>query len=685
MMVLAKCLSLASIKADSLSPVVLIFWRPYHLYRELTAVLRAGNSVQSVSSQDESVRCRSSVPGSISRAGRRLDLFAGSSSRLRRQSLVEGDQSWCKLLDEGNLDDAFEVLEIRSRQGHVSTDMFYRLLKVCKETRNLRVGKQVHVLAVESGYESSAFLGNHIIRMYASQGYLSEARKVFSKLQCPTVQVWTSIISAYGEHGQAQQAIQLYQQMSKTAVKPDDYIFVAVLKACASLGDLNWGKQIHVDVKNSNFETNLFVGSTLVDMYAKCGNLEEARKVFDKLPTRNQITWSAMIMGYVQHGLGQEAIQLCTSMQHHDIMMDSVTFVSILKACSSTGAIQEGKRVHSAIISRGLERDVFVGSALVDMYGKCGSLDDAKAVFDRLLVKNVVTWTALINAYGQHNHCRMALQCFEEMEKQGVKPNAATFTCLLVACSHVGLVAQGQEYFRTMVQRHGITPERDHYTCMVDLLGRAGRLNEGEEVLRSMPFEHDSVGWTSLLTSCRMHGNVTVARRCFDRLLQLQLEEPASYVLMSAVYADAGMWREADDMDRLRRELGAKKKPAMATIELNKKVYEFVVGQNRDDTSAKLRSLISLYNIGAETVHMDNTSGVEDALCGHAEKLALAYGLLNTPGGTTLLVTKNLRMCNHCHSGTKVISRMEKRDIIVRDAHRVHHFKHGVCSCDDHL
>lgn len=685
------------------------------------------------------------------------------------------------------------MLDLLVQQGsHVSTPLFYRVLQRCVSEKDVVHGRRVDALILQVGYESDAFLANHTICMYASHGMLEEATQVFRRVAVPDTYMWSSIILAHARHGRARQAIEFYKQMRDSTVKPDNHTFVAILKACAGAGDLAFGKQVHADLLSGSTVPDMFVRSSLVDMYAKCGSLEDARRVFDSMPTKSVVTWTSMIAGYAQHGLGEEALTLHASMQQEGIAVaDDVTLSCLLKACASAGALQQGKQFHKKIQEKGYEANVVLGSCLVDMYAKCGSLPDAREVFDKLparnvvtwntliagytenerghealslhaqmqqegiivsdnvtlvcllkacgsvgalhhgrllheeikerqlegdvvigsclvdmyakcgrlkdarkvvdelATRNVVTWTALLNGYAQHSDARMAIQCFEEMQKQGVKPDSATFICLLVACSHAGLVNAGQGYFKMMVEDFGIAPNVAHYNCMVDLLGRAGQLDEAENILQTMPFENDTVGWTSLLTACNSYGDAERGRRCFDCLTTMEPENATPYVLLASTYAAAGLWRDAEEIESRRKFAGAKKRSAKACIEVKNIVHEFTVGEEKLGVSSKWRNMSSRLKDGGHIPRTDLVlktlpeSGKEDSLCGHAEKLALAYGLLHTPEGAPLLVTKNLRMCNDCHSATKVLSVVEKREIVVRDARCVHRFADGSCSCGD--
>lgn len=562
---------------------------------------------------------------------------------------------------------------------------FLSILRACTITGALTEGKQVHADIMKSGVAVDVFVGSSLVDMYAKCGSLEDSCQVFNSLTERNVVAYNAMIAGYAQCGLGQEALHLYREMQTKSITPDVTTFLCILKACGSIGAEHEGKQICSQVAARELERDASLGISMLDMYVKCGNVKDARAVFDKMQTKSVVTWNAMIAGYAQNGHGQESLELYSDMQQCGILADTVTFVSLLKACGSLGASREGKQMHSQILERGLQSDVMVQNTLVDMYAKCGSLGDAQRVFDSMSTRNVVTWNAIINGYGQHNDCETAIQRFEDMQLEGVAPDAATFTSVLVACSHAGLVSEGFHYFQVMTKEHGILPTDDHYMCMVDLLGRSGRLHEAHDML-VFSGPQTTVGWISLLSACKTHSSVEWGSLCFDQLTALEPEEASAYALMSDIYVAAGRWKDAHHVGKLKKHVAAQKLPAKALLELSDQVLEFNVGDSGDHLSAKLRSLNCMVDEsrGASlegSASSDN--GKEDTLCGHAEKLALAHGLLNTPEGTALLVTKNLRMCDNCHNGTKIISKVEKREIIIRDAHRVHHFKDGFCSCGD--
>lgn len=495
-----------------------------------------------------------------------------------------------QLNDRRQSPDSVEVQGVQ-----VSSNKFFGLVQKCIRENNEAAGRKVHYLIVKNGLESDAFLGTFVIRMFVLFGSLSEANEVFRKLSNPNVFSWNAIISAHLKFGQNDQAIQLYLEMKNSNIEPSGHVYVSVLKACSGIAALEQGRQIHTDIIGTGFESDVFVGSTVIDMYAKCGRLDEACIVFGRLPTRNVVTWSTLISGYAQHFHAEKALQLFKQMQQEGMQPNQVTFVLLLKACSSIADQEQGKWIHEHIIESGLEVDQFVGSTLVDMYAKCGNLEEAVQVFKELPKRNVVSWCAMITGYVQHGHYGLALQCLEDLENQGLKLDGNVYTGILAALSHTGQVEEGHNYFRSMREEHGITPCMEHFNCMVDLLGRAGLLSEAEDIIKKMPMAPDSMIWISLLGACRKSGNVNLGERCFEQVVCVDPDNAVSYVLMSNIYADAHMWEEVQQIQEQRKYAYAWKKPGKAWMEVSNKVHEFIVGDKTHSHSglinAKLKRL----------------------------------------------------------------------------------------------
>ncbi|KAJ7517124.1 hypothetical protein O6H91_21G011200 [Diphasiastrum complanatum] len=610
-------------------------------------------------------------------------------------SFCNGDML-SKLCEEGRLKEALHMLELMVQQTtKPPIHAYVCLLKGCSRRKALAEGKQVHALIVQSGLDSNIFLANTLIHMYSKCGSLRHAFKVFSNMPQHNVYSWTAIISAYADSGEVEEAINLFQQMQETGLAPDKALFVVVLKACASLASkLEQGRQLHSDIIKRGFQSDVIVGSALVNMYAKCGCTKDARELFDNMSERNVVSWNAMIAGYAKNGLGKEALALYEQMKQEGMQPNNVTFVLLLKACASLAALEQGKQLHSEIMKRGFQSDVVVGSTLVHMYVKCGCTEDARELFDNMSERDVVSWNAMIAGYAQNGLAQEALALFEQMQGEGTKPGEVTYTSVLSACAHSGLVDQGRYVFDSMCKNHGVTPTKEHYACMADLLGRAGCLADAELFINKMPIQPDSVVWMTLLGAARNHGHVEIGRRAFDRVVKLDPKTASPYVLLSNIYAAAGKKDELAKIRNQMKEAGVKKMAGCSWIEVDNQLHAFVVGDathpQSKEIQAELDRLVGLMKMAG---YKPNLSFVlddvedeekENALCGHSEKQAIAFGLINTPFGTPIRIKKNLRVCCDCHNATKIISKIVGRDISVMDANRYHHFKDGFCSCGDY-
>lgn len=415
---------------------------------------------------------------------------------------------------------------------------------------------------------------------------------------------------------------------------------------------------------------------------------------FDKIPEKNVVPWNTMISGYIQYGFAEEGLRLFSQMQQGGMKQDSYTYSSVLSACANLAALGYGKHIHSHIIKNGFESHMSVNNALVTMYSKCGTIDNAYQIFNKMADRNKITFNAMIIGYAQHGCGKEVLQLLEQMLEAGINPDHITFIGVLSACSHAGLVDEGFLYFDAMSQYHGITPTMDHYACMIDLLGRAGQFNKAEDFMNCMPFEPDAKVWGALLGACSMHGNIALGKRAAEYLIQFEPQNDATYILLSNIYASAGMWDDVAMVRKTMEDTGLKKKVAYSWIEIKNRVHTFMVKDKSHQQTVEIyATLEGLDKHMKEEGYFPDTKLVlhdvsvedkEQILCHHSEKLAIAFGLINTPAGTLIRIMKNLRMCSDCHIATKFICKIVGRKIIVRDANRFHHFKDGLCSCGDY-
>ena len=432
----------------------------------------------------------------------------------------------------------------------------------------------------------------------------------------------------------------------------------------------------------------------MISGYARNGLKSEALKLFREVPNRDLFAWTALISGFVQSGNGIDALRLFVKMLREGVeITDPLVLSSVVGGCANCALWELGKQVHGLVIGLGFESCVFVSNALVDMYAKCSDLVAAKGVFFGMWRKDVVSWTSIIVGSAQHGRAEEALALYEGMVSAGVKPNEVTFVGLMYACSHVGLVGEGRELFKSMVEDHGIRPSLQHYTCLLDLLSRSGYLEEAENLIRMMPFSPDEPTWAALLSACKRHSNTKMAIRIADQLLSLKPEDPSSYILLSNVYAGAGMWENVSKVRKLMMVMEVKKEPGYSCIELGKESYVFYAGETshpmKDEIAALMRELdAEMRKRGyvpdtSSVLHDMDQQEKERQLFWHSERLALAYGLLKAVPGTVIRIVKNLRVCGDCHAVLKLISTIAGREIYVRDATRYHHFKDGKCSCND--
>ena len=553
--------------------------------------------------------------------------------------------------------------------------------------------KDVHRHILDGGCESDVRVGSALVHMYAKSGSIEDAAVVFDRMKGRNLITWNVMIGAYAGSGRGVEAYDLYLKMKEEGFQPNPVTYVSLLNDCASTEALEWVKVVHKHILEGGYEWDLRVGIALIHMYAKSGSIEDAAVVFDRMKERDLITWNVMIGAYAGSGRGVEAYDLYLKMKEEGFQPDAVTYMSLLNDCASTGALEWVKDVHRHILEGGYESDVRVGSALVQMYAKSGSIEDAQLVFERMEEYDVVTWNIMIGGLGQHGRGQDALELFRKMKADGVVPDAYSFVALLSACSHAGLVDEGRQLFCAM-KDYGVEPTVVHYTCVVDLLGRAGLLEETKRFISSMPVEANVGTWGALLGACRTYGNVELGELAAKEVMKLEPAAASPYVLLSNIYAAAGQWDQVSFIRHMMQERGIRKEPGVSWIEISNKVHRFVVGDRShpeaekiydvlNNLSEKLKAEGYIPDTGLVLRNIDEEQKVQ-ALCAHSEKLAIAYGLMHTPRGMPIRVFKNLRVCSDCHTATGFISKVTGREIVTRDANRFHHFKDGVCSCGDY-
>ncbi|XP_004304934.1 PREDICTED: pentatricopeptide repeat-containing protein At3g12770-like [Fragaria vesca subsp. vesca] len=570
---------------------------------------------------------------------------------------------------------------------------FPHVLKACGGLGAVEIGRRVHGQVFRHGFESNVVVQNSLVAFYAKCGRVDRARIVFDGLGERSIVSWTSIISGYAQNGECLEALRIFGLMRKVNVKPDWIVLVSVLKAYTDVEDLGQGRSVHGCLVKMGLEFEPDLVISLTAMYAKSGQVMVARSLFDKMERPNVIMWNAMISGYAKNGHAEKAVELFREMISRSIRIDSITLRSAIVACAQVGSLELAKWMDGYVCKSEYRNHVFVNTSLIDMYAKCGSVDSARMVFDRTPNKDVVVWSAMIVGYGLHGRGREAIDVYHSMQHAGVVPNDVTFLGLLTACNHSGLVHEGWELFHRM-RDYGIEPGNHHYSCVVDLLGRAGQLEQAYDFIKKMPIEPGTSVWGALLSSCKIHRNVTLGQYAAEKLLSLDPYEIGHYVQLSNLFASARLWDRVAQVRVLMREKGLIKGIGHSLIEINGKLQAFHVGDKSHPRSEEIyEELESLERRLKEAGFVPHTESVlhdlnyeetEETLCNHSERLAIVYGLISTAPGTTLRITKNIRACVNCHAATKLISKLVNREIVVRDAKRFHHFKDGFCSCGDY-
>ncbi|KAF8400093.1 hypothetical protein HHK36_015968 [Tetracentron sinense] len=520
---------------------------------------------------------------------------------------------------------------------------------------------------------------------------LPYAISVFDRIPSPDTFAWNTIIRCYALSNPSH-ALCLFSKMRRSGVSPDHFTFPSLLNACARL---QRSHELQSLIVKLGFDSDLYVQNALIHSYGCCGSVELAVKMFQEMPHRDLISWSSMITCFANNGCLDEALAVFREMQlTGGIRPDGVTMVTVVSAVSNLGALELGRWVHLFIHRNDLELTVSMGTALIDMYSRCGSIQEAIRVFDEMPSRNVFTWTALIDGLAVHGRSREALGIFYDMKNSGLRPDFNTFTGVLVACSHGGLLEDGWQVFESMRNEYGMEPKLKHYGCMVDLLGRAGLLSEAYEFIERMPIRPNSVVWRTLLGACVNYSNLDLAVRVKERISKLDPYHDGDYVLLSNVYGGAGRWVEKAGVRYSMRESMIGKKPGSSLIEVDQVVHKFVAGDDLHPQSEQIRevlgSIIASVRVSGYAPHTSNVlfdineEEKEQSLNYHSEKLAVAFAILSFDDRRNIRIVKNLRICRDCHCFMKHVSEVFDKEIIVRDRNRFHHFSKGSCSCRDY-
>ncbi|KAL6286827.1 hypothetical protein ACE6H2_011217 [Prunus campanulata] len=612
------------------------------------------------------------------------------------------------LAKSGKLDEALRLIESspsRLTFTELDVEAYSLLLHTCISRKSLEHGQRLYLqllLSKDRGNNHSLrhnpTLKSKLITLYSVCGRMDEARSVFEDgledEQVP-VSVWVAMAIGYLRNGYLVEALLVYCDMLIRFVQPGNFAFSMALKACAELPELRVGRAVHAQIVKSIEEPDQVVNNALLRLYAENGCSVEVFRVFDTMPERNVVSWNSLIASFARRDQVFESLDSFRRMQGEGMGFSWVTLTTILPVCGRLTALNCGKEIHSQIVKSTKRPDVPVLNSLIDMYAKSGEIDYCKRVFERMQSKDLTSWNTLLTGYANNGFIEEGMKLFDLMIESGVRPDGVTFIALLSGCSHAGLTDEGRRLFNKMKLVYGVSPTVEHYACLVDLLGRAGRIKEALDVVERMPMKPTGSIWGSLLNSCRLQGNVSLAECAAKELFELEPTNPGNYVMLSNVYANAGMWNGVNRVRELMKHRGIKKDAGCSWVQIRNRIHTFLAGGGFEfRNSAEFKKVWNeLTDAMKELGYILDTSVVlhdvnEETkvmwVCGHSERVAVTFALVHTAAGMPIRITKNIRICADCHSWVKLVSVITGRLIVLRDTNRFHHFKGGACSCKDH-
>uniref|UniRef100_A0A0E0AQX5 DYW domain-containing protein n=1 Tax=Oryza glumipatula TaxID=40148 RepID=A0A0E0AQX5_9ORYZ len=527
---------------------------------------------------------------------------------------------------------------------------------------------------------------NTLLSCHFASGDADGARRLFASMPVRDVASWNTMVSGLSKSGAVEEAKAVFLAMPVR----NSVSWNAMVSGFACSGDMSAAEEWF---RNAPEKGDAVLWTAMVSGYMDIGNVVKAIEYFEAMPVRNLVSWNAVVAGYVKNSHADDALRLFRTMvREANVQPNASTLSSVLLGCSNLSALGFGKQIHQWCMKLPLSRNLTVGTSLVSMYCKCGDLSSACKLFGEMHTRDVVAWNAMISGYAQHGDGKEAINLFERMKDEGVEPNWITFVAVLTACIHTGLCDFGIRCFEGMKELYGIEPRVDHYSCMVDLLCRAGKLERAVDLIRSMPFEPHPSAYGTLLAACRVYKNLEFAELAAGKLIEKDPQSAGAYVQLANIYAGANQW---DDVSRVRRWMkdnAVVKTPGYSWIEIKGVMHEFrsndrlhpqlyLIHEKLGQLAERMKAMGYVPDLDFVLHDVDETLKVQ-MLMRHSEKLAISFGLISTAPGMTLRIFKNLRVCGDCHNAAKVISKIEDREIILRDSTRFHHFRGGHCSCE---
>ncbi|XP_015946053.1 pentatricopeptide repeat-containing protein At4g33990-like [Arachis duranensis] len=497
---------------------------------------------------------------------------------------------------------------------------FSSVVSAASESGDLLYGESIHASIFKFGFESDVSISNALIGMYIKNGCVDDGYRVFETMTWPDLVSW-NLFSGFQDYGYPGSRSNVFCQMLVEGFRPNMYTFIRILRSCSNLLDINFGKQVHAQILENSLDGNEYVGKALLDMYLKFRYMEESYIVFAKLINRDVFTWTVMITGFVQTEQEEKAIKFLNSMQQEGVRPNEFTIAGCLGGCSRITASESGRKLHSMALKSGLLPYMFVSGALVNMYAKCGCIEDAETIFKELVRLDKVLWNTMICGFSLHGQGDKILETFHKMKDEGNLPDDVTFIGVLFAFSHMGLVEEGKQHLNSMSNVYGVTPRDEHYVCMVDILSRAGRFADVESFVKEMKLTSNALVWENVLGACAKHGNVKFGERAAKRIFELKLETDSTYYIQIFLLA---------------REIHLK----------------------LEELGEKLKLIGYVPQIEHLLHDVPNTEK-EEHLNHHSEKLALAFALMSNSHVKTIRIFKNLWICRNCHNFMKHVSKSQ--------------------------
>ncbi|KAL8490926.1 hypothetical protein ACS0TY_022800 [Phlomoides rotata] len=607
--------------------------------------------------------------------------------------------SWSSMISGLDQNECFEdsLLSFRTmkRIGLIPSNFtLISTLSSCSSLGWMSMGEQIHSEAVKLGLNFDVSVSNTLLSLYADTGCITKCRKVFSFMHDHDQVSWNTTVRAFSDSmASIIEATRYFKEMMRAGWNPNIVTFINILAAAASLSQVELVHQIHALVLKYHVMDDNAVKNSLLTCYGKCGEINECEVIFSRMMERDDVSWNSMISGYIHSERLKEAMDLVWLMLHNGQRLDRFTFATVLSACASVATLEHGMEVHACATRACLVSDVVIGSALVDMYAKCGRIEYASKFFELMPLRNVYSWNSMISAYARHGDGNKALDIFSLMESENQQPDHVTFVGVLSACSHVGLVNQGYEHFESMSKVYNLSPKIEHFSCMVDLLGRAGEFDKLEEFMNRMPMEPNVLMWRTVLGACgRANGRLLdLGRRAAKKIMELEPQNGVNYVLVANMYASTEKWEHVAEARHAMKVAAARKEAGCSWVTMKDGIHVFVSGdKSHPETDLiygklsdlrmemKARGYTPQIRYALYDLEVENR---EELLSYHSERLAVAF-VLTRKSELPIRIMKNLRVCVDCHEAFKYISEIVRRKIVLRDSNRFHHFVDGKCSCN---